>query len=180
MPDIAYTPFGRNALFTGLICHVAAILVGMMSAAGADIFFKVVYPFACLAFMAGAYVELRHRGGRPLSAWRFYLIAMASVFPVLGPFIVLCLIYSFPQDGANAHGNLSGLFPAMLKLRANALIVFVLLILLFLLFAVISSKHDPYFKRRISNSRSQQPVFNMSQCATATRIVMVIKGEAFC
>ncbi len=177
MPEIAYTPFGRNVLVAGLIVHVAAILVGMMSAAGADMFFKVVYPFSCLALIAGAYVELRHRGGRPLNAWRFYLIAMAAVFPVLGPLIVLCMIYSFPQGETEAQGNLSGLFPAMLKLRANVLMVFVLLILLFLLFAVISSKNDPYFKRR---TQSQQSALNMGQYEPAMRIFMVIKGEASC
>jgi hypothetical protein len=180
MPEIAYTTFGRNALVAGLTGHVAAILAGMMSASGTDIFFKVVYPFSCLAFMVGAYAELLHRGAHPFSTWRFYLIAMACVFPVLGPLIVFGLIYSFPRDDAKAQGNLAGLFPAILKLRANALMVFVLLIVLFFLFAVISGKNDPYFKRRVPDSGSHKPVLNMSQGETALRIVRVIKGETFC
>jgi len=40
-PEIAYTGIGRNALFTGLISHVAAILVAMMSASGREHFFGI-------------------------------------------------------------------------------------------------------------------------------------------
>ena len=148
MPKIAYTTFGRNALLTGLISHVVAILVGMMSVSGTDVFFKIVYPFSWMLLLAGAYTELRHRGSRPLNTWRFYLIVFAFVFPILGPLIVIGLIYSSHESGRQP-GNLSGLFPAMLKLRANAL-------LLFLLFAVIHSKHDPYFKRHGMEDRHDE------------------------
>lgn len=147
MREIAYTSFGGNALAAGLICHFAAILAGMMTASGADLFFKIVYPASWGLLIAGSYVELRHRGVRPLNAWRFYLIVMAVVFPLLGLLVVLGLIYSFPENGREGRGSLSGLFSAILKLRANVLMVFVSIILLLLLFAAMSSRHDPYFQK---------------------------------
>lgn len=147
MREIAYTSFGRNTLFAGLICHIAAILVGMTSAHGGDVFFKMVYPASWAFLVFAGYAELRHRGSRPLSTRRFYLIAAGSVFPLLGPPVVLALIYSASENGAHT-GDLTGLFSAILRLRANLLWVFILLLLLFLLFALPSMRNDPYFKRR--------------------------------
>lgn len=159
MREIAYTSFGRNVLVAGLICHLAAILAGMMTASGTDLFFKIVYPVSWGLLIAGSYAELRHRGGRPLNAWRFYLIVMAAVFPLLGPLVILGLIYSFPESGGEGQGNLSGLFSAILKLRASVLMVFVWIMLLFLLFAVISSRNDPYFQKHRQSVNSEHSLF---------------------
>jgi hypothetical protein len=103
MPEIAYTAFGRNALLTGLISHVAAILVAMMSASGAKFFFGILFLFSCLALVVGAYAELKNRGYYPLRDWRLYVIAAATAFPVLGPFIVLGLPYSLQKSGQEAQ-----------------------------------------------------------------------------
>lgn len=173
--EIAYTTLGRNALAAGLICHAAAIIVMMTSASGVDIFFKAVYLFSCHALGAGAFVELCHRGIRPWNTWRFYLIVSLTVLPVLGPLILLGLIYSFPREGQQRQGYLTDLFPAILKLRANVMMVFALIILLFLLFAVIHSRHDPYFKRRAPNNRSLQSVLNTGQPEIAARILILKK-----
>ncbi|MBP9532070.1 MAG: hypothetical protein KBE72_07140, partial [Syntrophaceae bacterium] len=62
--EMAATSVGRNALTAGLLCHAAAILVGMMTASGADVFFKIVYPFSWVLMTLGAYAELRLRSGR--------------------------------------------------------------------------------------------------------------------
>jgi uncharacterized membrane protein YiaA len=180
MQEIAYTTFGKNALVAGLICHVVAILFGMMSASGADAFFKIIYPSSWMLLTSGAYAELRHRGGRPMNTWRFYLIFMAAVFPVLGPPVVLGLIYSFPRDGQEAQGNLSGLFPAMLKLRASGWIILVLVFLLFLVMAILHSKNDPYFRRRVPKSRPPQSVLSTVQQETAPWTVIRIKGKESC
>ena len=180
MPEIAYTALGRNALLAGLVSHLAAIVVAMMTASGANRFFSIVFPFACLALALAAYVELKNRGGAPLTDWRFYVMAAVTVFPLLGPLIVLGLLYRIPKDGEQRDIAMSGLLPAMLRLRANVLVIFALVLILFLLFAVISSKNDPYFKRRIPNSQSQQSALNRGQYEPAMRIFMVVKGEASC
>lgn len=158
MREIAHTAFGRNILVAGLICHLAAILAGMMTASGADFFFKIVYPFSWLLLIAGAFAEIRQRGGRPLNTWRFYIAVMAAVFPVLGPLIVLALIYSFPEGGTDGQGNLSGLFPAIFRLRANILVIFLLMVLLLVLFVFTNSQDDPYYKKRYRNYQNRQVV----------------------
>lgn len=146
--EIAATTVGRNALTAGFICHVAAILVGMMTASGADSFFKMVYPASWVLMTAGAYAELRFRSGRPLNTWRFYVAAMASVFPLLGPLAVFGLIYTCPEDGREGQAGLSGFVSALFRLRANVLLLFGLIMLLFLLFAVVTGVNDPYFRRK--------------------------------
>lgn len=145
--EIAYTAFGRNALTAGCICHAAALLAGMTTASGTDSFFEVVYPVSWGFLITGAYVEMLRRGGRPLNTWRFYAAAMASVFPLLGPLLVLGLIYTFAQSGRDEQGDLSGFIPAIGRMRGNLLAVFVLMLLLFLFFAFIHSRHDPYFQK---------------------------------
>jgi len=86
------------------------------------------------------------------------VIAALTVFPLLGPLIVLGLLYSFQKSGQEARIGLSGMLSAILRLKANTLILFVLIIILFLLFAVIHSRHDPYFKRRALIGLSQRSV----------------------
>jgi hypothetical protein len=172
MPEIAYTTFGRNALLTGLISHVAAILVAMMSASGAELFFSIVLLFSCLVLVIGAYAELKNRGYSPLRDWRFYVIAAVTVFPLLGPLIVLGLLYSLQQSGQEARVSVAGLFSAIFRLKANALVLFVLISFLFLLFAVIHSRHDPYFKRRALSGLSPQSVLVAGQHENFVRIVI--------
>ena len=163
MPKIAYTTFGRNALLTGLISHVVAILVAMMSVSGAELFFSIVFPFSCLVLAVGAYAELKYRGYHPSRDWRFYVTAAVTVFPLLGPFIALGLLYSFQKSGQEELISVFSLFPAILRLKANALVIFVLIIFLLLLFAVIHSRHDSYFKRRALNGLLPQSVLAAGQ-----------------
>lgn len=146
VPRIAYTRIGNNCLVAGLITHVAALLVGMMTAAPAEAFFKITYLVSCVIIAAGGFAELSHRQMPPLRGWRFYILASATVFPVLGPLLSLALIYSSPWEGSRACGpGLSGFFAALRKLKAHAAVVVLLLILLLLLFAVLAVRIDPYF-----------------------------------
>ncbi len=151
MPEIAYTSIGRNMLFTGLISHVAAILVATMAASGRDHFFGFVYLFSCLLLVAGAFAELKKKGYRPLIEWRFYVIAALTVFPLLGPLMVLGLVYSIPKSGQEERVSLSGLLPAFFRFRANGVVLFLLMIFLFVLFLFASRQDDPYFKKRYRN-----------------------------
>ena len=151
MREIAYTSFGRNALVAGLICHVAAILVAMMSASGREYFFGGVFIFSCFLFDVGAFAELKNRGYRPLIKWQFYVIAAATVFPLLGPLLILGLLYGIPKSGEVKCISLSGLLPAFFKLRANGLVLFLLMVFLFILFFFASRQDDPYFKKRYPN-----------------------------
>jgi hypothetical protein len=159
MLEIAYTNLGRNAMVTGLVSHVAALLVAMLPAPGTALFFSIVFPFSCLALIVGAYVELKNRGYYPLEDWRFYLIAAVTVFPLIGPLTVSGLLYSFQKSGQETCVGLSGLFSAMFRLKANALILFSLIIILFLIFAVIQSQHDPYFQKNRQNRNLSQHEF---------------------
>ena len=166
MQEIAYTTFGRNAFFTGLISHVAALLVAMLSASGTEHFFGMVFLLACSLFVVGAYVELKNRGYSPLKDWRFYVIAAVTVFPLLGPFIVLGLLYSFQKNGQEKRVGLSGLFPAIFRLKANVLIVFLLIVILFILFVFTNSQDDPYYKKRYRNHQNknlQQSLLDTNQ-----------------
>jgi hypothetical protein len=155
MPEIAYTALGRNALFAGLISHVAALLVAMLSASGREHFFGIVLSFACLALMTGAYAELRDRGRRPLSNWRFYAAAAATVIPLLGPLAVLGVLYHLQPEGQEQKGGLSGPLGAFFRLKANALVIFLLLALLLILFVVTNSQDDPYYKKRYRNDQNR-------------------------
>ena len=174
MPEIAYTTFGRNALFTGLISHVAAVLVAMMSASGAELFFNIVFPFSCIVLVIGAYAELKYKGYHPLKNWRIYIITAATAFPLLGPLIIFGLLYSLRKSGQEVRVGIAGLFPAVLRLKANTLIIFVVMIILFLLFAVIHSRHDPYFKRHNPNSLSPKSVLAADQHENFSRIVKML------
>jgi|WetSurMetagenome_2_1015567.scaffolds.fasta_scaffold128022_3 hypothetical protein len=148
MPEIAYTNIGRNALFAGLICHIAAFLVGMLSASGMDCFFCIVFFLSCFFLVAGAYAELKQRGCRPLRAWRFHVSVVVAALPLLGPFIVFALLYDFQKSGQEKRGGLFGLFPAIFRLKANVLVISLLLVLLVILFVFTNSRDDPYYKKR--------------------------------
>ncbi|HOD28371.1 MAG TPA: hypothetical protein PKH03_04100 [Syntrophales bacterium] len=147
MTDIAYTPLGRNALVTGLIGHAAALLAGMMPASGGERFFGLVFPLACLALLLGGYAELRRGGRRPWRDGRLYGIAAATAIPVLGPFVVLGLLFGFQSRTQGERIGPLGLFPALARLRANGLVLFLWIVFLVLLFAFTGSRDDPYFKR---------------------------------
>jgi hypothetical protein len=156
MPEIASTALGRNAILAGLLSHAAAVLAATLSASGAEPFWGIVFPFSCLVLAIGAYGELTHRGYTPLRDWRFYAIAALTVFPLLGPLMALGLLYHLQKSGQTSPVGIAGLFPALFRLKANALVLFALLLALFLLFAVIHSRHDPYFKRRASDGPTPQ------------------------
>lgn len=146
MGEIAYTKFGRNALFIGLISHVAALLAAMMPSPGSA-FFKIVYSFAWLALILGAYVELENRGYWPFGNWRFYIIAAVNAFPFIGPLIAFLVLYRLQRGGEEERVRVCGMFASVLRLRANLLVLFIFIVILFILFAVILSRHDPYFKK---------------------------------
>jgi hypothetical protein len=149
MALIADTAFGRNALVCGLVIHFAACIVAMTTTSGADVFFMIVYPFSCLALVSGAYAELKHRGCLPSGTSRYYLIvAVAVFFPVIGPLVILGCLYRTPKCGQDEPIKMLGLIPAILHLKANLLLVFVLIISLFLLLAIVTSRNDAYFKKR--------------------------------
>jgi hypothetical protein len=172
MPEIAYTSFGRNALFAGLISHVAAFLVAMLSASGTEHFFGIVFLLSCLFLMAGAYVELINRGYSPLKDWRFYVIAAVTVLPALGPLMVLGLLYSFRKSGQEKRVGLSGLFSALFRLRANVLVLFLLMVILFILFVVTNSQDDPYYKKRHRSYQSRnlpQSVLDATPCGNLVK-----------
>jgi hypothetical protein len=157
MPEIAYTPLGR------LIGHVTAVLVAMMPASGAERFFSIVFVFSCHLLFVGAYAELKRRNYHPSRNWRFYVIAAAAFIPLLGPLLVLGLLYHLQESGQETPFRISGLCSAILRLRANALVLLVVIISLLLVFAVIHSRRDPYFKKRALSGLSPQSVFPADQ-----------------
>jgi predicted membrane channel-forming protein YqfA (hemolysin III family) len=163
MPEIAYTSIGRNTLFAGLISHIAAILVAMMSASGREHFFCVVFFLSSIIFVAGAFAELKNRGYRPFLEWRLYVITAVTVLPLLGPLIILGLVYSMPKMGKEERVSLPGLLPASFRLRANGRVLFLLIVFLFILFFSASRQDDPYFKKRYRND----PHSNLPQSVLA-------------
>ena len=171
MREIAYTTFGRNALLAGLISHAAALLVEMTTAAGGELYFTIVYPSAWLVLIVAAYAELKNRGYDPAGDWRFYGIAIVTIIPLIGPFTLLVGLFRFQKSGQDEPVKISGLFSAMLRLKANALLLFGVIILLFLLFAVLHSKEDPYFKRRAPKNISLQSAFTSRQLENYFRAV---------
>lgn len=174
MPEIAYTKIGRNALFSGLISHLAALLVAMLSSSGTDYFFSIVFPFSCVLLVVGAFSELKNRGYSPFKDWRFYLIAAVTVFPLLGPFIILGLLCRFQKSGQENRVGMSGLFPALFRLKANVLIVFLLIVILLILFVFTNSQDDPYYKKRYRNHQNknlQQSVLDAAPCGNIIETV---------
>lgn len=147
MREIAYTTFGRNALFAGLISHVAALIVAMMSGAGAYGFFSVVYPLYWSAFILGVYIELKNRGCRPFENWRFYIIAVAAVLPIIGPLTGLFMLYALQGDKNVEQFKLWGMFSSVFRLKASLLVIFLIITILFVLFALTQQQNDPYFKK---------------------------------
>jgi hypothetical protein len=170
MPEIAYTTVGRNALFTGLISHISAILAGMIPASGND-YFQIVFLFSCLSLIVSVYVELKHRGSNPFKEGLFYTISAVNVLPLIGPFIGLGLLYRSQKTEQGGLVAASGFFPAIFRIKANILIIFLLGALLLVLFVLTSSRDGPYYERRYRNYGSR----NIPQmvCAAGQQIQSV-------
>ncbi|MBF0329644.1 MAG: hypothetical protein HQL10_10845 [Nitrospirae bacterium] len=156
MQEIGHTAFGRNALAIGLLGHVAALIVSIMTVSGAGTFFIIVFTLSCIFSVAGTFTELYFRGFRFLDDLKFYLLAVAVVFPFIGPIIVMCFLYSLQRKGEKIHFDFPGFIRLLSRLKANMLLVFVFLIFLFILFAFIHGATDPYFKKRQQNKDKSQ------------------------
>lgn len=149
MKEIAYTSFGRNSLVTALISHAAALITGMMPASGAGLFFSLLYPFYWLLFIAGVYKELSERGYSPSASLRFYMAAAAAGIPVIGPLTGLMVLYNMQGSKHIKQDEKSfGFIASIFKLRANLLLVFLFVVIIFIVFALVTTKSDPYFKRK--------------------------------
>lgn len=149
MREIAYTSFGRNSLVIALISHTAALIIGMMPASGAGSFFSVLYSFCWLIFVSGVYQELSERGYRPLGSVRFYMVMAAAVIPVIGPLTGLMVLYNMQGNKhTKQDNNPPGFIASIFKLRANMLLVFLFIVIIFIVFAVMTKTNDPYFKRK--------------------------------
>ena len=147
MREIAYTTFGRNALSTGLVSHIAALLAGMMPVSGSQAFFGAAYGFACLAFVFGAYAELKDRGYAPVRSLSFYGAAAAAVLPVIGPVAALLMLYSVQVEGQGERFTVWGMLASIPRLKVNPLVLILFLAILFFFFVLTIRQHDPYFKR---------------------------------
>lgn len=152
MMEIAYTTFGRNVLVIGLISHVAALLVAMMPASGDGSFFSMLYPFYWITIVSSVYKELRDRGYRPSGNWRFYILMAATVIPILGPMTALMTLYGMQESNKIKQEKPKGFLASFLRLRANMLVIFLFLVIVFILFAVMFSRNNPYFKRKAADS----------------------------
>jgi hypothetical protein len=166
MNKIAYTTFGRNALFIGLISHIAALLLGMMPVSGAGSLFGILYVFYWITFISGMYKELRNRGYRPSGNLRFYIVVAATVIPILGPMTALMMLYSMQENNKAQQDKSPGFLPSILRLRANSLLIFLFILILFILFAVILSRNDPYFKRaKLKKVMINKQQVDMNNCS---------------
>ncbi len=166
MAEIADTPLGGNALLAGLIGHVAACLAAMLAAPGAGSFGAIVFPSACLLLVLGAYVELKKRGYAPISDWRIYVIAALTLLPFLGPLAALGLLYRFQKSGETVRVGILGLLSALFRMKANVLVLLALLIVLFLFYALLQSRQDPYFQRRAATV--SLPAISFGEAAAPT------------
>lgn len=146
MREIAYTSLGRNALSTGLVSHFSALAAGMATVAGARAFFFAAYGFAFLAFVVGAYLELKDRGYCPFTSPGFYAAAVVSVLPVIGPVAALLILYAVQGDGKAEPFTVGGMLASIPRLKLNPIVLFIFLVILFILFALSVTQHDPYFK----------------------------------
>lgn len=145
--EIAYLTFGRNALIASLISHIAALLAGMMSGADVNGFSSVLYLFSWAAFILGVYIELKNRGYAPLGDWRFFLCAIVNILPVLGPLAGLFMLYALQGDKDVEGFKIWDMVVSLMRLRANLLVIFLLVATIFALFALALQQNDAYFKK---------------------------------
>lgn len=143
--EIAYTTFGRNALFIGLVSHVAALISAMISNAATFNFFILTYSFYWSAFIFGTYGEVKNRGYSPFRNCIFYIIASAAVLPVAGPLTAFIILYSRQGDRNAKQFTLWGMFASVMRLRANLSVLFLFIVILFVLFVLTLRQHDVYF-----------------------------------
>lgn len=146
--EVAYTPIGRNALFVGLVLHVAALCLAMMPDFGVRFYFYSLYLLYWALLIVGLYAELYDRGYRPAREYRFYLLSFLAIFPIVGPLLILIALYSMAGAGEKAPFSFFGMIASFLRLRANGIVLLLSLLLLSALFMFIYSTHDPYFKRK--------------------------------
>lgn len=153
--EVAYTPIGRNALFVGLVLHVAALCLAMMPDFGVRFYFYSLYLLSWALLIAGMFTELRDRGYRPSGDYRLYLLSILAIVPIVGPLATLIALYLITGGGKEAPFSLLGMIGSFLRLRASGIAILILFLILSALFAFIYSTHDPYFKRvrgkRVSN-----------------------------
>ncbi|MCE5312677.1 MAG: hypothetical protein LLF86_05940 [Nitrospiraceae bacterium] len=123
----------KNALAVGITGHIIAVLVSMITVAGADAFFSIVYPFAWIAIVIGIYAALKARANAPLRSLRFYAASAAALIPLAGLVAAILLL---------RHGTGSSHKP-----RSSTIVIVIFIILLMLLFVITSKQHDPYFKK---------------------------------
>lgn len=154
MKEIAHSSFSSNALVIGLISHVGALLIGMIPASGSGRFFLILYLFYWALFLCAAGAELRGRAYRPFGNAGFYIMAGAAILPALGPFIVLRMLYKM-QDATDIKQH-RGFVSSIFRLRANLLLVFLMLAVIFMLLAVLVSRDSPYFQRTKMKAAPQQ------------------------
>jgi len=150
--EIAYTTLGRNALVIGLIGHVAALLAGISPVSGTESLFGILYGFYWMGFFFAVYKELGDRGYRSFGNWRFYVLMTVTVIPILGPVTALMILYRMQGNKKVRLDKAQGFLSAVLRLRVNMLLIFLFIAILFILFIVVLSRNDPYFKRaKMSN-----------------------------
>jgi hypothetical protein len=147
MPEIAYTTIGRNSLFLGLISHITAILVVMMPS-GTTQFFTIVFPISCLFLIVAVHTELKHRGYHPFKQWLLYAAAAATIFPLIGPLLVLAFLYSFQESKSGICKKIFGFIWAVFRLKANMLLGFALIVMLLVLFFFTTSRSERYYKNK--------------------------------
>lgn len=147
MREAAYTSVAGNALSVGLVSHFCALVAGMMNVSGALDFACAAYGFACLAFVAGAYLELKDRGYAPFTSPGFYGASAVAAAPVVGPFAALFLLYAMQGNRGGGPVTAGGMLGSIPRLRVNPLVLFIFLAILFILFATRTMQRDPYFKK---------------------------------
>ncbi len=122
-----------NVLAAGITSHVIAVLVSMVTVAGADTFFSIVYPFSWAAITLGIYAALKLQCNSPLKSWRFYLAAIAALIPIIGVISVLIILRSNRSTGSYKSKN-------------NPILLLILILLLAILFIFVAQQQDSYFK----------------------------------
>jgi hypothetical protein len=145
--EVAYTPLGRNALFIGLVTHVAALFLAMTPDFGVRFYFFSLQILSWVLLIVGLHAELSDRGYRPFGDYRFFLLSFLAIFPIVGPLMILIALYLLTGAGKKAPFSFFGMIASFLRLRASSIVILLSLLLLSALFVFIYSTHDPYFKR---------------------------------
>jgi hypothetical protein len=145
--EVAYTPIGRNVLFVGLITHVAALFLAMTGLPGVRSWYYFLHISCWVLLVVGLYAELYDREYRPAREYRYYLLSILAIVPIVGPLMTLIALYLMTGGGKEAPFSFFGMIASFLRLRANSIVILLSLLLLSALFVFLYSSHDPYFKR---------------------------------